>query len=129
VRDDGGDDRVDEGRRHGDRSAADEAQVVRLEAAGGDDGIAKGEEDEVVVARIGVGDRRDLAGLDRAHRRGEEALVQAALAGAGSATRASSASASIGRKKSSPGAQPALARRRFGRLRADALSARSWPDY
>jgi hypothetical protein len=129
VRDDGGDDRVDEGRRHGDRSAADEAQVVRLEAAGGDDGIAKGEEDEVVVARIGVGDRRDLAGLDRAHRRGEEALVQAALAGAGFGDEGE-----LGEREHRP--EEVVARRsasaRSSAVRpsaADALSARSWRDY
>ncbi len=112
ARDDRRDDRVDECRRHRDRPAAHEAQVVRLEAARGDDGVAKGEEDDVVLARIRIGDRGELAGVDgiaSARRRARSCSRRSSAQE--SSTRASSASASIGRKKSSAGASQ---RPRFG---------------
>ena len=76
-------DEVDEEWRDGDRlAAAEEGQVIRLQRAGGEQGVAEGDEHSPVVLRIGVGEGSDLAGGDRSGGRLHERRMQRDFGGA-----------------------------------------------
>src|SRR6185369_16329299 len=62
--DDRRDHAVEEDRRQRDPATANEREVMRLEGAGALDGIPEREERRVVLARIAIGDRGQLAGVD-----------------------------------------------------------------
>ena len=67
---------MDEQRRHRHPPLAEEVEIAPLDRSGLDKQIAEGENDLVVLARVGVGKRRDAPGLDGKPGVGEKILMQ-----------------------------------------------------
>ena len=63
--------------------AAEQSRVRRLERARRSQALAEAQPDAVVLARVRVGDRVELAGGDRAARLRHQRVVQRELGGAG----------------------------------------------
>ncbi len=73
---------MNEQRRHVDAFGAEQPHVRRLERRRGDQPIAEAQPDPVVLARVLVGDRVDLARGDGPARMRHQRVVQGELGGA-----------------------------------------------
>ncbi len=73
------DEMIDEQRRHRDVRLEEQPEIAVLDRARGDEAVAEGKHRRVVLARVGIGERREPRGGHRRPRRRHELGVQRAL--------------------------------------------------